>query len=135
MPTFDVLQLPELARLTLREPLYELRVNAHSEYRDFCEQVTRTGTHTGDLDKIQTMLLLHAQGLPIPPAKFKQLKRPKNDPIPDFEFKTSNLRLYLFKHPVSGKVVVCGGGANKTQQPQDIARMRRLKKQYYDSLS
>ena len=133
MPTFDVLQLPELARLTLREPFYELRVNGKSAYRAFCEEVERAGTHAGELDAIQTLILRLAQGLPIPP-KFKPLKRDKKDPIPDFEFKTSNLRLYVFKHPVSGKVIVGGGGANKTQQPQDIARMRRLKKQYYDSL-
>ena len=134
MPTFDVLKLPELDRLTLREPFYELLVNDKSEYRAFCAEVRRAGTHTRELDTIQTLILRLAHGQPIPPAKFKPLKRPKNDTIPDFEFKTSNLRLYVFRHPVSGKVIVCGGGANKTQQPQDIAWMRRLKKQYYDSL-
>lgn len=131
MPNLSVSKLRELNKLPVQEPIYELLEGDYSGYREFCREVGRAGTYAKELRLMQTMIIRMAKGEELPPKKFKQLKRDKGDGITDYEMVTGNLRLYFFKHPVSGKIVVCGGGANKTQQPQDIARMRLLKKEFY----
>ena len=131
MPNLAVSKLRELAKLPVKAPIYELMEGEYSGYRAFCREVGKAGTYAKGLKVMQSMIVKMALGQELPPKKFKQLKRDKKDVITDYEMVTANLRLYFFKHPVSGKVVVCGGGANKTQQPQDIERMRLLKKELY----
>lgn len=131
MSNLAVGKLRELTKLPVQEVVYELLEGDYSGYRAFCREVGKAGTYAKELKVMQSMIIRMALGQELPPKKFKQLKRGKKDGVTDYEMVTANLRLYFFKHPVSGKVVVCGGGANKTQQPQDIERMRLLKKEFY----
>ena len=109
--------------------------NGNCEYDDWRKAVGLAGTFADELDNMDTILIDHAQmRVRVPPSRFKELgNRKGNDPIKDYVCRTGNLRLYLFKID-EGKAVVLGGPANKTQQPQDIARMRRIKKAYHADL-
>jgi CO dehydrogenase/acetyl-CoA synthase alpha subunit len=138
MPTFALSKLDGLDELPhIRFPIFKLETNGHCEYDEWRKTIKAEGTYAAELKTLDTLMLLHAQMQRLAPAKYKELSG--GGDIKDFEFRSRNLRIYLFKLPGSpgqeGKVVVIGGHNDKKQQKQDIARMRRLKKEFYDSLS
>lgn len=135
MPNFALSKLDGLDALPgVRFPIYKLEANGHCEYDEWREQIKAEGTFAHELKSLDTLILMHAQMQKLAPTKYKELAG--SGDIKDFEFRSSNLRVYLFKLPggpgQQGKVIVVGG--NKKQQKQDIARLRRLKKEYYNSL-
>ena len=139
MPKFALSKLDGLGNLpNIRIPIYKLETNGYCEYDAWYAEIQRQGTYEEELDSIDTLMLLHAQMHPLSPSKYKELTRNGSDPIKDYEFRTKNLRVYLFKLPggpgQEGKVVVIGGHNDKKQQAQDIARMRIIKKEYYKLL-
>ncbi len=131
MPSFIVKHIPALREIPHRTvAVAQLLVNGESLYEAFCTTIRTAGTYADELDAVDDTLIMISQGELLPAKKFKLLKRDRGDQVPDFEIRTRNLRLYLFESP-TGKLVVLGGLANKTDQPKDIARLRRLKAAFY----
>jgi hypothetical protein len=136
MPRFALSKLDGLDALPhIRIPIYKLEVNGYCEYDAWRAKIQADGTYADELRTLDTLILSHAQMKPLAPSKYKELsRRKKSDAVKDYEFRSRNLRIYLFKLP-EGKVIVLGGHNDKKQQEQEIARMRGLKQNYYDSLS
>ncbi len=135
MPTFALSKLDGLDKLPhIRFPIFKLETNGRCEYDEWRETIKAEGTHAAELKTLDTLILLHAQMQKLAPSKYKELSG--SGDIKDYEFRSPNLRIYLFKLSggpgQQGKVVVVAG--NKKTQKQDIARLRRLKKEYYESL-
>jgi hypothetical protein len=140
MPSFGLSQLDGLEKLPhIRIPIYKLETNGFCEYDAWRADIQRQGTYEEELDSLDTLILSHAQMQRLSPAKFKELNTNASDPIKDYEFRTRNLRVYLFKLPggpgQEGKVIVVGGHNEKKQQAKAIARMRSIKKEYYSQFS
>jgi hypothetical protein len=67
----------------------------------------------------------------LPKKKFRELKgRKAGDKTKDYEIKKDAVRVYLFKVE-AGNVVVFG--SLKKNQKEDIARLRRIKEEYFKS--
>ena len=130
MPSFT---LEEIPIPHARFPIYKLVTNGTCEYDEFEKTIRAEGTYEEELDALDTLFILHAQMERLAPNKYKELSTDKSDPVKDYEFRTRSLRVYLFKLP-NGKAIVIGGHNDKKQQKQDIARMRRIKKEYYANL-
>ena len=66
----------------------------------------------------------------LPASKFKELKgRKKGDKYKDYEFKEDVYRIYLFDDPDLGKIIaIC---STKDSQDRDIARLRKIKSEYF----
>ncbi|WP_210519867.1 hypothetical protein [Hymenobacter terricola] len=136
MPNFALSKLDGLDQLPhVRIPIYKLETNGYCEYDAWRAEIQQQGTYDDELDSLDTLILSHAQMLPLSPGKFKELNTNGSDTIKDYEFRTKNLRVYLFKLPggpgQAGKVIVIGGHNDKKQQAKAIARMRTIKKEYY----
>jgi len=65
----------------------------------------------------------------LPETKFKDIT-PEKDPIKEYEVKTHNLRLYLFKFENRGRIVVCGG--RKDSQKKDLRHFRNIKTNFLE---
>ncbi|UOQ96653.1 hypothetical protein MUN81_15560 [Hymenobacter sp. 5317J-9] len=138
MPRFALSELDGLDRLpNVRFPIYKLETNGTCEYDQWRETIKAEGTYAAELKTLDTLILMHAQMQRLSPSKYKELSG--GGDIKEFEFRSRNLRIYGFKLPggpgQQGKVIFIGGHNDKTQQKHDIARMRRTKKEYYDSQS
>jgi hypothetical protein len=137
MPTFALRKLDGLDdHPHVRFPIFKLETNGRCEYDAWRAAIVAEGTYAAELKTLDTLIVLHAQLQRLAPTKYKELKGA--GAVKDFEFRSRNLRIYGFKLPggpdQQGKVIIFGGHNDKKQQKQDIARMRLLKKDYYDSL-
>ena len=65
----------------------------------------------------------------VPQTKFKDIT-PKSEDVKEYEFKSSDLRVYAIKMP-NGKMILLGG--YKNSQPRDIDKFRSLKRQYLET--
>jgi hypothetical protein len=137
MPTFALSKINDLDALPhVRFPIYKLVTNGHCEYDEWRASIEAEGTYAAELRTLDTNILMHAQMQRLAPSKYKELSG--SGTIKEFEFRSRNLRIYVFKLPGSpgqeGKVIVFGGHNDKKLQKQQIAQMRRIKKEYYASL-
>jgi hypothetical protein len=113
---------------------YKLLINGKCEFDNFWNDTERNGNYQKELDTIQAIIERKAQMQLVSPEKFKELKgRKKNDPHKDYEIRTPNLRVYLFKHDKTGQIIVLGAIKTPKGQDQDIERMRGIKRRYFDS--
>jgi uncharacterized phage-like protein YoqJ len=78
-----------------------------------------------------TIMERYALGLPTSPDKFKNITN-AGDPATEYEVKTRDLRIYLFRNS-DGAIVVYGG--KKSTQNKDITRFKNLVKEYFQELS
>lgn len=120
--------LEELKEFSSNLRIYKLLINKSCEYDDFEAQIQSEGTYALELITIQTRLLEIAACRLLPEEKFKNIT-PGKETIKEYEIKTRNLRVYLFHEENTGRVIVSGG--KKTDQPNDIKRFRRIKKEYF----
>lgn len=143
MPIFD---LKKITAIKGKQACYQLTVDDFPEYLITDTPDQQNEKKTGVLDVFEEGLEVKdrknlkmiyafmervANNLPVAGTKYHELKRPKSDPVKDFEFKHGDIRIYGFKSP-RGKIFVLGG--YKNNQAADIVRMRSLKKQYLESL-
>ncbi len=132
MPTFA---LSKLDISHCRTVFFKLKVNGKCLFDEFWREITESGNYLSELDRVQAIIERKAQGEPVSPNQFKELKgRKKNDPYKDYEIRTENLRVYVFKHDKTGQVIVLGAIKKPKDQDRDIEYMRRLKRQYFESL-
>jgi putative component of toxin-antitoxin plasmid stabilization module len=127
--------MPKFALHTVSEILgriviFKLSVDDIILYDDFEDQIMKDGNLGKELFKLQSILQQYAQTKSLPETKFRELKGCA-DAYTEFEIKTKNLRLYLFKEEKTGSIIVVGG--NKNAQKKDISRFRGLKKAYIQS--
>ena len=127
MYKFDVIKIQEICGY---QSFYKLIINGKCEFDEFCESMMKVDKTKKILRKIYARLETIAQlkQTQLSSHKFGQLKRPKNDPYPDYEIKEKEYRLYFFKDKGSGKIIVFGG--KKKNQKKDIERLRKIKKAY-----
>src|SRR5690349_9762723 len=75
---------------------YKLRVNEICPFDEFWHQIAQEGNLAKQLNDAVAIMERHAQGLVLPPNKFKKISNAK-DPLNQFEVKTKDLRVYLFR--------------------------------------
>ena len=66
----------------------------------------------------------------LPETKFKEL-RGCYDAYTEYELKTRNLRVYLFKEEKTGSIILWGG--KKNTQAKDISTFRKIKRSYIEN--
>ncbi|MEZ4874991.1 MAG: hypothetical protein R2793_05965 [Flavobacteriaceae bacterium] len=113
--------------------VYKLIINKKSHFDNFFNEFKDDKNYNIELGQIQSILSFIGSGEEdkIPYNKYKPLKRNKKDPYIDYEIKTSNLRVYLFKDAALGKIIVLGG--KKKSQTKDIEKFRKIKADYFNS--
>ena len=106
--------------------IYKLLIDENCEFDGFCKSL---GHEKRDdiIGSIFATLEAYSNLQMLPGTRFKELKRPKSDPIKDYEIKSGNYRVYLFKDSKGGIVVF---GATKNTQKKDIKRLRTIKLDY-----
>ena len=124
MLTFTLHPIEEISG---RIKLFKLIINGSSPYEDFEEQIRHDGNLVKQLNTIQTRFEQIANGLLLPETKFKKLKGCRDEHA-EYEIKTRDLRVYLFKEAKTGNIIVCGG--RKNTQSKDIHHFRKLKNEY-----
>jgi len=125
-----------MARFTLRKideidgriAIYMLIKDSVCFYQEFEAQILRDGTYINELDKIQTRLIDISNLKSLPETKFKDIT-PEKELVKEYEIKTQNLRVYLFKD-LKGHIIVLGG--KKTNQKKDVKKFRNLKREYLE---
>lgn len=127
MPIFALQPIEEV---TGRIKFYKLFIDGNCEFDDFEAGIRNEGNLAKELIKIQTRMTQISNLQSLPDAKYKPLRGCK-DIYTEFEIKTENLRVYLFKEEKTGNVIVCGG--KKSTQKKDISHFRNLKKAYIQS--
>jgi hypothetical protein len=99
-------------------------------YDLFEKTIKREGTFQKELYNIQIILVKYADLKGLPDKKFKPLMGCR-DKYTEYEIKTKNLRVYLFKEEKTGSIIICGG--KKNNQDKDISEFRRIKRAYINS--
>lgn len=127
MPIFALHQIDEI---TGQIKFYKLHVDGTCEFDDFEAEIEKEGNLAKELLKIQTRMLQVSNLQSLPETKFRRLKGCK-DAYTEYEIKTDNLRVYLFKEEKTGNIIVSGG--KKGTQKKDIPHFRNLKVAYIKS--
>ena len=113
-----------------RIPFFKLVIDGRCAFDEFCNDIVKAGNE-GALKSLLTNMDSLSNNLRLPPSKYKELRgRAKNDRIKDFEFKKNEYRVYGFVSD-AGDIIVFGG--KKTRQERDIARLREIKKEYFNT--
>ncbi len=102
-----------------------MQIDGECVMDEFEKSIAKNGAYKSEYKKLLSSIEYFSTGETLPGTKFKLLKRAKNDTIKDFEFKTNHLRVYGYVDSNGYIVILCG---YKNTQPQDINKMRILKK-------
>jgi hypothetical protein len=110
---------------------FKLEIDGKCYFDDFCKSFV-----SPEEEKVLAVIYATMDSVAnlkfLPNTKFRELKgRRKSDKIKDFEIKKDDIRVYLFKDK-AGHIVVFAGCKN--DQEEDIARLRRIKLEYINSL-
>ena len=124
MPIFELIPIEEIQG---RISFFKLVADGVCLYDEFENNIRREGNLAGQLNIVQTRMYLVANLHSLPQEKFRPLKGCK-DIFTEYEIKTKDLRVYLFKDVKTGHIIVWGG--RKSTQTQDIKKFRNLKKAY-----
>ena len=127
MPTFAIHHIKEIHG---KFNICKLEKDGVVLYDLFETEITKDKTIAGQLNSIQTTLIRIANNYDIPDTKYKKLAGCKDEYI-EYEIKTKDLRVYLFKEHSTGNVIVIGG--KKSTQKEDIRNFRNIKQQYLTS--
>lgn len=134
MPKFAVERIDGLPPHPV-DPFFKLIVDGNCYFDEFCKKMEKSGNQRQALEKLQAIMAEICLGRRVPAKWFQELKhRDKNDPYPDFEIRSKQLRLYLFEDEENGKIIVLGElkKGNKTQS-KAIRKMREMKLAYFAS--
>nr|WP_321229660.1 hypothetical protein [uncultured Psychroserpens sp.] len=125
--------VPEIIEsVSIKVSIYCLLINKKNLYNEFYKKNCDKKEYLNQFGQIQNILMTlgNNEGDKIPTTKFKQLKRNKGDKIVDYEIRTRDFRIYLFKDEEYGKIIVLGGF--KKNQSKDINKLRRIKAEYFN---
>ena len=112
-----------------RIKIYKLLIDDNCEFDKLCKSLTND-KRDDVIGSIFATLEAYSNLQMLPGTRFKELKRPKSDPIKDYEIKSGNYRVYMFKDSKGGIVVF---GAQKNTQQKDIKRLRAIKVDYINT--
>jgi putative component of toxin-antitoxin plasmid stabilization module len=124
MTTFALHRIKEIEGLF---PFFKLEMKEIILFDAFESEIGKNSTISGQLKSLQTTLYRIANNMEVPETKFKVLKG-CNDDYTEYEAKTKDLRVYFFKEPETGRIIVMGG--RKSNQREDIRQFRNIKRQY-----
>jgi hypothetical protein len=110
---------------------YKLKVNDSCPIDEFWQEIEQQGNLSKQLVNAIAIMERYSQGMPTSPDKFKNITN-TGDPANEYEVKTRDLRIYLFRKS-DGAIVVYGG--RKSTQKKDINRFKNLVKEYFQELS
>lgn len=112
-------------------PFYKLKVNGVCPFDEFWKEIEREGNLAKQLKSALTIMERVSGNLPTPPTKYKAISD-RNSLASEYEVKTKDLRIYLFRDR-TGAIVVSGG--KKSSQKRDINRFKHLTNEYINSRS
>jgi len=127
MPVYSLKKIDEIDGKIV---FYKLVKDTVCLFDDFEYQIENESTYKGELNTIQTIMIQISNLKTLPIEKYRNIT-PKKESIKEYEIKTKNLRVYLFKN-MKGQIVVLGG--KKTNQKSEIKRFRNMKKDYLNNL-
>lgn len=129
MPKFAVIKINDIIG---KQGIYKLIINGRCEFDEFCNWAVINGQQSKlSIIYARLQFIANLQYEHLPSNKFRQLKRDRKDPYPDYEIKVEALRIYLIKDKETGQIIVTWG--MKGTQDQDINRLRRIKKEYFET--
>ncbi|MDQ3110387.1 MAG: hypothetical protein M3R17_10885 [Bacteroidota bacterium] len=94
-----------------KQSCFKLLKNGDCEFDEFWAENERNSIMKKQLAQIQARLkyIVDLKYDHLGPQKFKELTgRKSNDPYKEYEIKTKNLRVYLFKDEGTGQIIVMG---------------------------
>jgi hypothetical protein len=127
MPTFAIHHITEIQG---KVNIYKLEKDSIILFDLYEMEIEKNKSISGQLKSIQTTLHRIANNYEIPETKYKKLLGCKDD-YTEYEIKTKDLRVYIFKEPTTGNVIVIGG--KKSTQKEDIRNFRNIKQLYINS--
>ena len=104
---------------------YKLEVNGVCPLDEFWEEIESQGNLQKQLYSAIAIMERVAMNQRLPETKYKKIS--SGETVKEYEVKTKDLRIYIFRTK-DGNVVVLGG--KKSTQRSDINRFRNLKEQY-----
>lgn len=126
MPVYSLKKIDEIGGKIV---FYKLVKDDICLFDDFENQIESEGTYKAELNTIQARLIQIANLKTLPKTKYKDIT-PDKESVKEYEIKTENLRVYLFRDP-RGHIVVLGG--KKSKQKKDIKKFRNMKKEYLNN--
>ncbi len=128
MPIFALKKIQAIAG---KQEFFEIIIDGKSQYEDFYNEIKNNKQYYSELTTILTYMDLVSNLERLPSKKFKNIT-PKKELIKEYEFKSKNLRVYVFHLEKSGKIVARWGFKNT--QKKDIMQFRSIKKQYLQTI-
>ena len=124
--------IKKINEVSITSSIYALKINNRLPFEEFFDEYKKNANLSGQLAKIQSILtyLGKDEDEKIPPNKFKALQRNRKDGYIDYEIKTKDLRVYLFRDSRFGKIIVLGG--MKKNQKKDLQKLRNHKHNYFN---
>jgi len=107
--------------------ILQLEIDGIKQLDKFAKDLKGT-SYEEEYLQLLTWLEYYTQSGDIGYNKIKELKKSNNDPIKEYEFRTTNLRFYAVKGETGKIIVLCG---YKKDQTKDINSFRALKKQIF----
>lgn len=108
---------------------YKLKVNGACPFDEFWKEIEHEGNLAKQLKSAVTIMERVSRNLPTPANKYKPISD-RHSLVKEYEVKTKDLRIYLFRDR-NGAIVVSGG--KKSTQKQDITRFKNLANEYINS--
>lgn len=110
---------------------YKLRIDGWSPLDEFWAEIQREGNLAKQLNSAVAIMERVSANQRLPANKYKKVSGP-GAAVNEYEIKTKDLRIYLFRLP-GGAVLVWGG--KKSTQRSDLNRFRNIKEEYLLSTS
>lgn len=131
----DKYKIEKIEILGAKIDFFKLFINEKCLFDDFLKEVEKSGNYNKEIEKIKFIMNeIALNNYNIPSNWFKELVKNKNDIYKDYEIRTNNLRVYLFKQEKTGHIIVLAGIKKPKEQDKDIEKMRVIKKEYFRSL-
>ncbi|SDX09241.1 hypothetical protein SAMN05444410_10913 [Hydrobacter penzbergensis] len=127
MPTFVLHRIGELEGI---HPVFKLEKDGYIYFDVFEKKIKKDRSVSGQLNSIQAILYRIINDFPVPETKFKRLKGSVGL-SDEYEIKTKDLRVYIFREKQTGNIIVWGG--RKSTQVDDIRQFRRIKQLYLNA--
>ena len=122
--------LHQIKEISGKIKIFKLSIDGFIIYDAFETEIKRDGTYSRELNNVQAILEQYAHNKSLPETKFKEL-RGCYDAYTEYELKTRNLRVYLFKEEKTGSIILWGG--KKNTQAKDISTFRKIKRAYIEN--
>jgi hypothetical protein len=122
--------LKEIDAINGKQTFDKLFINNSCQFDEFEEIVQEKQNYRSELGTIYRYMEYLANGNTLPEKHFKDIT-PKNQSVKEYEFRSKHLRVYAIKKE-NGKIIILGGF--KSNQPFDLNKFRKIKKEYLGSL-